>query len=255
MALYRFIVCVRDWPCAPGWPLVGRPVMSLSVFPGSNEWEVLAGDGYFVTPVSNSGVMNRATLLEMAGVLVRRTSGCGSSVATFSLRDPHGVIIFLKINRKEEPNDMWMSLLEVTTLYFCFVSEKWWYKTHHPQKVIGIIYMFYLKWLFLRQWSQKDNIFCMATENKDWIPLLRFNCILLKYFPISYVSLFFTDVHFRIETLHSSTSHFAEGIISINGILESKGKKKLQHQHEKKFLLPTFGEDKHGNNDKLFWVP
>lgn len=49
-------MCVRDSPCAPGWPLVGRPAMLLSIFPGSNEREGLKGDKYFVTPVSNSGV-------------------------------------------------------------------------------------------------------------------------------------------------------------------------------------------------------
>lgn len=68
--------------------------MLLSVFPGGNEWEVLAGDKYFVTPLGNSGVINQAALLEVACVLLGRTSGCGSAVATFSLREPHGVIIF-----------------------------------------------------------------------------------------------------------------------------------------------------------------
>lgn len=116
MALYHFIVRACDSPCALRWPLVGRPVMLLSVFPGSNEWEVLLGDEYFATPISNPGVINQATLLKMAGVLLRQTSGCGSSVATFSLHDPHDVTGSRKVKSgtrrtmAEDPDNMSMSL-------------------------------------------------------------------------------------------------------------------------------------------------
>lgn len=154
--------------------------MLLSLSPGSNEWEALVGDKYFVTPISNSTVINQAALLKVAGVQRGRASVRLRlfSRGIFPLRDTHDGVTFWRVNGKVEQTGQWQQ-----TQITCRPNS-------HPYilvlywKNIWYIYIYRYKNNFVygcRMWRKGKQGWFLLTITEWRCHSILFNCFLISY--------------------------------------------------------------------------